>query len=83
MKISTSVADRMRDMLIRDKVGFTDGFAAAMKGDITHALQDYFDIDGEVRISVKQENDGRYSVSVNASATRIKQFATTLDIKRV
>ena len=83
MKISTSVADRMREMLTRDKVGFTDGFAVAMKGDITHALQDYFDIDGEVRISVKQENDGRYSVSVNASATRIKQFATALDIKRV
>lgn len=83
MKVSTSVADRMREMLTRDKVGFTDGFAVAMKGDITHALQDYFDIDGEVQISVKQENDGRYSVNVNASATRIKQFATTLDIKRV
>lgn len=83
MKVSTSVADRMREMLTRDKVGFTDGFAVAMKGDITHALQDYFDIDGEVQISVKQENDGRYSVSVNASATRIKQFATILDIKRV
>ena len=83
MKVSTSVADRMREMLTRDKVGFTDGFAVAMKGDITHALQDYFDIDGEVQISVKQENDGRYSVSVNASATRIKQFATALDIKRV
>ena len=40
MKVSTSVADRMREMLTRDKVGFTDGFAAAMKGDITHALQD-------------------------------------------
>lgn len=83
MKVSTSVADRMREMLTRDKVGFTDGFAVAMKGDITHALQDYFDIDGEVQISVKQENDGRYSVNVNASATRIKQFATTLDIKRI
>ena len=83
MKISTSVADRMREMLTRDKVGFTDGFAAAMKGDITHALQDYFDIDGEVQISLRQEGDGKYSVNVTASATRIRHFATTLDTKRV
>lgn len=83
MKISTSVAERMRYMLTRDKVGLTDGFAAAMKGDITHVLRDYFDLDGEVQISLRQEGDGKYSVNVTASANRIRHFATTLDTKRV
>lgn len=42
MKISTSVSERMRDMLTRDKVGMTDGFAAAMKGDIMHVFARLF-----------------------------------------
>lgn len=82
MKIATDVAQRMRDMLTQDKVGVSQGFAVAMKGDITHTLRDYFDIDEDVSVSVRQETDGKYSVSVSAKANRIKQFSTTLDTKR-
>ena len=76
------IAQRMRDMLTHDKVGIKEGFRAAFSGDINKALGDYFDVLDCADIDVVLLEDGNYKITIEAKASRIKQFDTTLDVKR-
>lgn len=82
MRIDRDISMRMRDMLTHDKVDIRAGFSAAMTKDLQKVLGDYFELSAPVHVEVCQQNDGKYSVSVNCVASRIRQFDTTYDIKR-
>lgn len=82
MKASKQIASRMRDMLTRDKVGIKEGFSTALENDLNNVLGDYFSLDGRAKIDVAQNERGVYTITIEASATRVKQFQTTLDMPR-
>lgn len=82
MRRDRDIARRMRDMLTHDKVGIKEGFSTAFVGDINRLLADYFDIAEEADTDVTLHENGEYKIVITATASRIKQFDTTLDIKR-
>lgn len=82
MKASKQIASRMRDMLTRDKVGIKEGFSTALENDLNNVLGDYFSLDGRAKIDVAQNERGVYKITIEAKATRVKQFQTTLDMPR-
>lgn len=82
MRASGEMAKRMRDMLTQDKVGIKDGFAAAMENDVNDVLGDYFDLKDRAKIKIGQNENGEYTICIEAVAIRIKHFDTTLDVKR-
>lgn len=82
MKASREIATRMRQMLTQDKVGIKQGFSTALENDVNNVLRDYFALDGRAKIKVEQNEKGEYIIAIEAVATRVKQFETTLDIPR-
>ena len=82
MKASKQIASRMRDMLTRDRVGIKEGFSTALENDLNNVLGDYFSLDGRAKIDVEQNERGVYKITIEANATRVKQFQTTLDMPR-
>ena len=82
MKASKEIANRMREMLTWDKVGIKEGFATALSNDVNNLLCDYFSLDGDAKISVAQAENGTYKIEIEAFATRIKKFETTMDMPR-
>lgn len=82
MKASREIATRMRQMLTQDKVGIKQGFSTALENDVNNVLRDYFALDGRAKIKVEQNEKGEYKIAIEAVATRIKQFETTLDMPR-
>lgn len=82
MRRDREIASRMREMLTRDKVGVKEGFSTALSGDLNRLLGDYFELQEPVDIDIAFCENGEYKISVSACATRIKQFDTTLDVKR-
>lgn len=78
MKMSSQMSARIRDMLTKDKLGLNDGFLAAFKGDITHLVKDYFDIEGQICVDVVETEDGKYKLSILATAGKINAFETTM-----
>ena len=82
MKAPREIATRMRQMLTQDKVGIKQGFSTALENDVNNVLRDYFALDGRAKIKVEQSEKGEYKIAIEAVATRIKQFETTLDMPR-
>lgn len=82
MKASKEIANRMRKMLTQDKVGIKEGFSTALENDVNNVIGDYFSLDGRAKIQVEQGEKGEYRICIEANATRIKQFETTLDLRR-
>ena len=82
MRYDRNIATRMRDMLTHDKVGIKEGFSTALNNDLNRLLGDYFDLNTPIEINVSLEENGDYDINIHASASRIKQFESTLDIKR-
>ena len=82
MKYDRSIAERMREMLTRDKVCVKEGFLTALNNDLNRILCDYFELQSPAEINISLKESGEYEVNINACASRIKQFETTLDVKR-
>lgn len=82
MREARDIARRMREMLTMDKVGIKEGFSTALTNDLNRLLGDYFELVAPVNVDVVQEDGGAYKIQIDALAGRIKQFDTTLDIKR-
>ncbi len=78
MKINHIVESRLRDMLTNDKLGPTDGFLTAFKGEMSSVLRDYFDIEGKPQVDIKENENGKIEIVVSVRATKIKSFGTTL-----
>ncbi len=82
MRADRDISRRMREMLTQDKVGVRDGFYAALRGDLGHLLASYFEISSPIRAEISQQTDGGFCVNISFSASEIRQFDTTLDIRR-
>lgn len=74
---SRLMKERVKEMLIRDKMGVGEGFSAALTGDLSRVLGDYFDILSEPVVAVGRNEDGEYEVKVSVLASSVKRFETT------
>jgi septum formation topological specificity factor MinE len=81
-KSAEEMKKRLGDMLTRDKVGVNEGFMTALDNDVNKLLNDYFELDKKCGIKVSQGENGKYILTLSASASRIKSFLSTADIKR-
>ncbi|MCM1306117.1 MAG: hypothetical protein NC037_00480 [Bacteroides sp.] len=82
MRQDRNISLRLREMLTHDKVNIKEGFLTALNNDLNRLLCDYFDLKEPASAMIGLSESGEYEVKINACATRIKQFETTLDIKR-
>lgn len=82
MREARDIARRMREMLTQDKIGIKEGFSTALTNDLNRLLGDYFELASPIDIEIAQGEGGEYRITIASSASRIKQFDTTLDIKR-
>ncbi len=80
MRASKQIAERMKNMLVRDKMGVGEGFTAALKGDVEKLLDDYFTVE-RADATVELNDDGKYEIRIVAIATAIKSFSSTADMQ--
>lgn len=76
------MTDRLRAMLVRDKMGVKDGFLSALSGDVKRVLGDYFDLSADPAVAVTCNDDGEYEVTVLARASSVRGFRTTGDLPK-
>lgn len=76
---SRLMTERMKEMLIRDKMGVGEGFSSALTSDLGRVLGDYFDTLSAPTVAVARNEDGEYEVTVTVLAAGVKRFETTGD----
>lgn len=81
MKTSRETFDRLKKMLISDKIGAEDGFLKIFKTEITRLVRDYFVLDGEVDVKIEIDDFGLYKVDISFDAEDTKGFSTAIDTK--
>lgn len=81
MRLSKSISDRMREILVQDKINVKEGFYTALKRDVEKLLLDYFDFD-KLTLEIGESLSGDYDVKISLVANNIKKFDTTFDVKR-
>ena len=65
---------RLEDLLRRDKAIISDEVEAAAVRDFARVAQEYFDLDGRVSFSLREEKDGGV-VTMTFRITRVKNFS--------
>ena len=83
MKTSRETFDRLKKMLITDKIGAEDGFLNVFKTEITRLIKDYFVLDGEIEVNIDVDGFGLYKVNVGFDAEDTKRFSTAIDQKGI
>ena len=81
MKTSRETFDRLKKMLISDKIGAEDGFLKIFKTEITRLVRDYFVLDGEVDVKIEIDDFGLYKVDISFDAEDTKGFSMAIDTK--
>ena len=64
---------RLEDLLRRDKAVISEECEAAAGRDFAHVAQEYFDLDGRVSFSLREEKGGSV-VTLTFRITRVKNF---------
>ena len=64
---------RLEDMLRRDKASITEECEAAAVRDFARVAQEYFDLDGRVSFSLREERGGG-TVTLTFRIIRVKNF---------
>ncbi len=82
MSKSRNIASRVKDILTKDKVGVKEGFSTLLHSDLKRILGDYFELCDDIKIKITIDEEGLYDVEIKGVASGIKEFSTTLDIKR-
>ena len=81
MKPSKGTFDRLKKMLISDKIGADDGFLTVFKTEITRLAKDYFILDGEIDLKIDIDDFGQYRVDISFDAEDTKRFSTAIGAK--
>lgn len=81
MKPSRASFDRLKKMLVDDKIGAGDGFLSIFKTEVTRLVKDYFVLDGDVDIKIEIDDFGIYKVDILFDAEDTKGFSTAIDTK--
>lgn len=79
MKTSKDTFDRLKKMLVSDKMGVCDGFMKIFRTETSRFFGDYFVFDGEVEVQVELDDYGFYKVNVSFVAEDTKKFSTVDD----
>ena len=82
MKPSKMTYERMKNMLVRDKLGVSDGFMQVYKTELSRLTADYFNLDGNLDMKIELLDDGEYKVQIEFVATETNGFSVTSDMKR-
>ena len=82
MKPSKMTYERMKNMLVRDKLGVSDGFMQVYKTELSRLTADYFNLDGNLDMKIELLDDGEYKVQIEFVATETKGSSVTSDMKR-
>ena len=53
MKPSKMTYERMKNMLVRDKLGVSDGFMQVYKTELSRLTADYFNLDGNLDMKIE------------------------------
>ena len=80
MKASRETFDRLKKMLVFDKIGYGDGFLNIFKTELARLLLDYFVLDGEIDVKVEIDDFGFYKVNISFEAEDTKNFSTATDL---
>ncbi len=65
--------ERLENLLRRDKALISEECEAAAVRDFAHVAQEYFDLDGRVSFSLREEKNGAF-VTLTFRITRVKNF---------
>ena len=79
MKTSKATFDRLKKMLVYDKMGVGDGFMGVFKTELSRFFKDYFVLDSEVDVKVELDDYGFYRVNISFTAEDTKKFSTAED----
>ncbi len=79
---SRDIQERMKTILVRDKLGVGDGFMSVFKTELSRLASDYFDFDREIDVAVELVDNGKYQVKISFTANNTKSFCSTQDMKR-
>lgn len=82
MKPSKMTYERMKNMLVRDKLGVSDGFMQVYKTELSRLTADYFNLDGNLDMKIELLDGGEYKVQIEFVANETKGFSVTSDMKR-
>ena len=77
IKKADFAADRLKNILIKDKVKAQQGFIDVLKGDLFRLLNDYFELSSDIYVDLELSDRGDFGVYVSVKANRIKPFVTT------
>lgn len=77
MTIADIGSNRLKDVLVRDKNHSPNRLKSVLQSEITSLLQNYVELDDEVVLKIDEER-GRISIEIKATAVRIKEFGTFL-----
>lgn len=70
--------DRLLNVLVKDKNHSPNRLRNILKSEITEILKNYVELDDEVELKIDEER-GRISIKIKATAIRVKEFGTILD----
>lgn len=64
---------RLARVLVKDRMGTSEGTIAMLRSDLARLLEDYFDLDRDsLKVALDAKEDGCYILRVAAKAVRIK-----------
>ncbi len=66
-------AERIRNMLLKDKLDLGEGFMRALKGDLNRVLSYYLTPRGECEVLVSPTSDG-FAISISVKASGLKRI---------
>jgi len=67
-------SERLKAILVKDKIKAEEGFLQTLKSDLTRLLGDFFELTDGIDLKVELTDGGEFTVSVDAKARRIKKF---------
>lgn len=71
MNESKQIANRLKKVLLQDKIYAYEGLSRALEGDVRMLLSYYMNLVGDVSINIDILDSGEYQININAKANNI------------
>ncbi len=71
MNESKQIANRLKKVLLQDKIYAYEGLSKALEGDVRMLLSYYMNLVGDVSINIDILDSGEYQININAKANNI------------
>ena len=73
MKKASEDLVRLKRVLLNDSLQLPSGVIGVLKSDVCAVLGGYFDLDGEVSVSIAINENGVYSIRIDAVGKDVKR----------